>query len=59
MLTAALATISADAPQTYEPLHVDLSKIENPTLLRLLAEVKNEEGAPIGAYDRAHNRHNR
>jgi hypothetical protein len=40
-------------------LTVDISVIENPTLARLLAEVKNDEGNTMGSYDRAHNRHNR
>ncbi|WP_371868047.1 YhhA family cyclophane-containing RiPP [Duganella levis] len=40
-------------------LAVDLSLIANPTLVRLLAEVKNDEGNTMGSYDRAHNRHNR
>jgi len=38
---------------------VELTGIANPTLARLIAEVQNVEGATIGAYDRAHNRHNR
>jgi len=40
-------------------LVVDLSLIANPTLARLLAEVKSDEGNTMGSYDRAHNRHNR
>lgn len=40
-------------------LAVDLSLIANPTLARLIAEVKNDEGSTMGLYDRAHNRHNR
>jgi len=59
-----MQTTSSSVPSanltTKEPsLVVDLTVIENPTLARLMAEVKNVEGATMGAYDRAHNRHNR
>lgn len=40
-------------------LAVNISSLANPTLERLLAEVKNDEQNTMGSYDRAHNRHNR
>jgi hypothetical protein len=41
---------------------VDLSELENPTLRRLIEDVRNEpDGVAVAAkhYNRQHNRHNR
>lgn len=38
---------------------VDLSKIDSPTLRRLVEEVRIQEHMNWGGYDRCHNRHNR
>lgn len=44
-------------------MEVDISKIDSPTLARLIEEVRNEENdtwtRTIEAYNRFHNRHNR
>jgi hypothetical protein len=51
----------ANVKPNEKPLDVslNLSSVSNPTLARLVAEVRNENGATLGAYDRSHNRHNR
>lgn len=36
-----------------------VANINNPTLARLIEEVKNEGQSTLHAYDRVHNRHNR
>jgi hypothetical protein len=59
MLTASAFESVSKFKIEKDPLAVDISAIANPTLARLLAEVKNDEGTTVGAYDRAHNRHNR
>lgn len=41
-------------------LTVDVSRISNPTLARLLSEVINDKENKVnGDYDRVHNKHNR
>lgn len=59
MQTSTSPEIQTNVRAGQNDLAVDLSLIANPTLARLLAEVKNDEGNPMGLYDRAHNRHNR
>lgn len=39
--------------------NVDIKKMPNPVLQRLLDEVKFETSNNISAYNRTHNRHNR
>lgn len=38
---------------------VEVSKVPNLVLQRLMEEVKNDQANDMFAYDRAHNRHNR
>lgn len=40
-------------------LDVDLKSVNGPALARLIDEVRNKDAITLGAYDRAHNRHNR
>ena len=40
-------------------LDVDLKSVASPALARLIDEVRNKDAITLGAYDRAHNRHNR
>ena len=40
-------------------LDVDLKSVTSPALARLIDEVRNKDAITLGAYDRAHNRHNR
>ncbi|WP_372827080.1 YhhA family cyclophane-containing RiPP [Polaromonas sp.] len=40
-------------------LDVDLKSVNSPALARLIDEVRNKDAITLGAYDRAHNRHNR
>ena len=40
-------------------LDVDLKSVTSPALARLIEEVRNKDAITLGAYDRAHNRHNR
>lgn len=59
---AELDTLELDEVQelpTEKLLEIDLSKIPSPVLARLIEEVRNQETAPIDAYSRFHNRHNR
>ena len=48
-----------DSKPEHFSLAFDISCISNPTLARLLDEVKNDEECSMGGYDRTHNRHNR
>lgn len=40
-------------------LDIDLKTVPSPALARLIEEVRNKNAITLGAYDRAHNRHNR
>lgn len=42
-----------------QPLSIDVSKIDNAVLKRLIAEVQYEQQNNINSYNRVHNRHNR
>lgn len=59
MQTENSSEVSVNLREQSEIPTVELTGIANPTLARLIAEVQNAEGATLGAYDRAHNRHNR
>jgi hypothetical protein len=60
MQTTSSSEFVTNSKAEQSSLAIDISGIANPTLARLLAEVKNDEGTTtMGAYDRAHNRHNR
>jgi len=43
----------------HRALEVDLTKVDSPTMRRLIEEVRNDQAADISAYSRWHNRHNR
>lgn len=53
--TLNVANISAKNTTT----NVDIKKMPNPVLQRLLDEVRFETSNNISAYNRTHNRHNR
>ena len=40
-------------------LEIDVSEISSPALARLVEEVRNDETAKFGAYNRSYHRHNR
>jgi hypothetical protein len=51
---------NADALETSpKPVSVEVSKVSNAVLKRLIEEVKYESQNNISAYNRTHNRHNR
>ncbi len=51
---------TAGEPESYQSsMDIELATLSSVALARLVDEVRNEEPATAGAYDRVHNRHNR
>lgn len=51
--------VEAKSEKANVNLSIDVHKVPNPVLQRLIDEIRQEKTNRVGAYNRTHNRHNR